>query len=223
MITICENVPQVAYFVIELLKLRSKEAIDRDGSFLIAISGGSIVDLLASRLNNLDLSKWCFVVADERHVEPDHPESNFKLIKESIKPTKVMSPRYYENLEKMASFYDGLIQCKMVDLRKNRFDAIVLGAGPDGHVASLFPGQEWNDGTKMFIPVHNSPKPPPQRISLTRKTMDECDNVFVIVADPAKAQVLNMVQREDTSIPITSKMHVITEKKTVEAAKTNEL
>lgn len=74
-----------------------------------------------------------------------------------------------------------------------RFDITFLGVGPDGHVASLFPdapGVRVTDAT--VIPVRNSPKPPPERLSLTLPVINSSDRVWLALAGPDKASALGL-------------------------------
>lgn len=68
------------------------------------------------------------------------------------------------------------------------FDILLLGVGPDGHVASLFPGHPGLGAEEPgAIAVHNSPKPPPDRVSLTFPTLNTARQVWFLVAGPDKA------------------------------------
>ncbi|HUX68996.1 MAG TPA: 6-phosphogluconolactonase [Cellulomonadaceae bacterium] len=69
-----------------------------------------------------------------------------------------------------------------------RFDVVLLGMGPDGHVASLFPGHpaETASGTAT-VAVHDAPKPPPERVSLTNEAICTADAVWIVVAGAEKA------------------------------------
>ena len=70
------------------------------------------------------------------------------------------------------------------------FDVLLLGMGPDGHIASLFPEHPGVYETEpSVIPVHNSPKPPPNRISLTFRVVQAAREVWVIAAGSEKAKV----------------------------------
>jgi 6-phosphogluconolactonase len=67
------------------------------------------------------------------------------------------------------------------------FDVLMLGVGEDGHVASIFPGHPVNDVTSATAAVHDSPKPPPVRVTLTMPTIRTADEVWLIASGPDKA------------------------------------
>ncbi|SNQ48957.1 6-phosphogluconolactonase [Frankia canadensis] len=70
------------------------------------------------------------------------------------------------------------------------FDVVLLGLGPDGHVASLFPGRPGVVATESVVAVHDSPKPPPERVSLTLPAIQSAREVWVVVAGEEKAEAV---------------------------------
>lgn len=73
------------------------------------------------------------------------------------------------------------------------FDLVLLGVGPDGHIASLFPGREGiREREATVIPVRNSPKPPPERLSLTLPVINSADRVWLCLAGADKASALGL-------------------------------
>ena len=82
------------------------------------------------------------------------------------------------------------------------FDVLMLGLGPDGHVASLFPGHAGYATTgSPVIGVHDSPKPPPLRVSLTLETINKADEVWVIATGAPKADVIAQCLRGNLEFP----------------------
>ncbi|MGM0385960.1 MAG: 6-phosphogluconolactonase [Actinomycetota bacterium] len=76
-------------------------------------------------------------------------------------------------------------------VRDVHFAVVILGVGPDGHVASLFPGRdEVNLGGRGAVAVHDSPKPPPMRVSLTRESLCDADEVWFVAAGAEKAPMV---------------------------------
>ncbi|WP_106402730.1 6-phosphogluconolactonase [Actinocorallia populi] len=73
------------------------------------------------------------------------------------------------------------------------FDVLMLGVGPDAHIASLFPGQEAvHEAGRTAVGVHGSPKPPPTRISLTVPAIRAAEEVWVIAAGAGKAEAVRL-------------------------------
>jgi 6-phosphogluconolactonase len=81
------------------------------------------------------------------------------------------------------------------------FDVLMLGVGEDGHVASLFPEHPDATGTGTAIAVHNSPKPPPTRISLTLEAIRSADQVWLVAAGPDKALSVAGALGGDQALP----------------------
>jgi 6-phosphogluconolactonase len=128
-------------------------AVEKNGRFTIALSGGStprgLYSLLATRGSQIPWKNIYFFFGDERHVPPDHPDSNYKMAQESLL-SKVPVPADHvfrvitenSNPENASTDYEKKLKefFELKDDEFPRFDLILLGMGPDGHTASLFPG-----------------------------------------------------------------------------------
>ena len=79
-------------------------------------------------------------------------------------------------------------------------DLVMLGVGPDGHVASLFPGHEHPSG-ELVVGEADSPKPPPRRISLSRELINRASRVWFVAAGEDKAEAIRGSVQGDTSLP----------------------
>ncbi|WP_342778868.1 6-phosphogluconolactonase [Nocardioides humi] len=77
------------------------------------------------------------------------------------------------------------------------FDVLMLGVGPDGHIASLFPGHPGLDATDAIaVAVHDSPKPPPDRVSLTFEALNRAQSVWFLVSGEPKADAVRRALAE---------------------------
>ncbi len=178
------------------------EAIAARGRFTVAISGGSLPTLvfpaLIAAVPHHQWAGWHVFWADERMVPPTHADSNFRLARETLLDRVPIPPEQIFPLDtalpatEAARKYQRIIETTVGNPPK--FDAILLGMGPDGHTASLFPGHPLLAETaRRVAPVFDSPKPPPERVTLTLPELNRARCVFFIVTGAGKADILPRV------------------------------
>jgi 6-phosphogluconolactonase len=174
----------------------------------LALSGGSTprrtYELLAGKPAELDGVEFWF--ADERCVAPEDEESNYRLASESLfKAAGIASERvhrmeaelgpeagarrYAQALRKGVPESEGALPA---------LDLIVLGIGPDGHVASLFPGASTLEAgdEALCLGVRDSPKPPPERITLSLAVLRAARRCLLLATGASKADAVNAMLAE---------------------------
>ena len=177
------------------------------GQFAIAIPGGSLPPAL--KPVSLDWARTHVFWVDERAVPPSSPESNFRLAREvwlepvSAPPAAIhRMPAEEPDLNAAAASYGQNITRVLGDTP--RLDVVVLGVGPDGHVASLFPGHPaLSEEDRLVVAIVDSPKPPPRRLTMTMPLLTSARRVIVMALGKSKASVMHeALTREDSMLPI---------------------
>ncbi len=171
----------------ELLAGAVTEALAQRGAAHIALSGGRTPRTTYAQLGPL-LPRWDGVhvwFADERCVGPDDPQSNALLVRETLAAPGAVVHRMQGELgaRDAARAYER-------ELGDVVLDAVLLGLGEDGHTASLFPGDAALEADGRVAAVHDAPKPPPDRITLTRATIDGARARILLVTGAGKAAAL---------------------------------
>ncbi|MET0525379.1 MAG: 6-phosphogluconolactonase [Nocardioides sp.] len=162
----------------------------------IALTGGGIAEAVHRELARLSPGSgvdWARVVVwwgDERFVARDSADRNAKGAREafldSVGATQVHempSTDDAADVDAAATAYSTTVREHGAD----EFDVVMLGLGPDGHVASLFPGHPALDDAGIAVGVTGSPKPPPERVSLTFAALNRARSVWFLVSGEQKA------------------------------------
>jgi 6-phosphogluconolactonase len=183
------------------------EAVAQRGRFAIALSGGStpknLYTLIAANASaNLPWDRMFFFWGDERHVPPDDPDSNYRMAKETllskvaIPPANIFRvPAENPDAAAAASAYEQTLR-KFFTLTPGefpRFDLILLGMGPDGHTASLFPDTAALHEKSRLVVANWVEKVNGSRITLTLPVLNAARCVAFLVSGTDKAAVLHEV------------------------------
>ncbi|KAG0680338.1 hypothetical protein C6P40_003474 [Pichia californica] len=183
--------------------------------FNIAISGGSLVNILTKGLlDNKDInwSKWVIYFSDERIVPLNDKDSNFGAFeKEVLAPLAhhgKIGPTIVTINESLIHSSDHSTDAKIAQeyeskLPVNGLDLVLLGAGPDGHTCSLFPGHKLlNEKTLNVASLDDSPKLPPRRITLTFKYLAKCSTLaFVATGASKQASLKDVFENSESKLP----------------------
>jgi 6-phosphogluconolactonase len=186
-------------------------AIKTRGQFTIALPGGSVATNLFPYLAavSLDWSRTDFFWVDERAVSPSSPDSNYRLARTLwLEPVAAPAIRIHRiitddgDLEGAALNYADVLRRVAGD--PPRLDYVLLGTGPDGHVASIFSGLA-SQATEpnLVVVVDNAPKPPPRRVTLTLPVLTNARRVAIIALGREKASAIaEAVNNEDAGSPL---------------------
>lgn len=185
------------------------DIIDDRGLAHIALTGGSIgIDVLAAvnsspARDSIDWSRVHFWWGDERFVPRSDPERNERQAREALLDHLAVpesnvhafpSSDEHATIDEAADLYAAeLARFGEDGDRFPRFDITFLGVGPDGHIASLFPDHQGiRETEKTVIIERDSPKPPPERLSLTRPVINASERIWLVLCGGDKASALGL-------------------------------
>ncbi len=189
----------------------AKQAVAQRGRFTIALAGGStpksLYNLLAANARaTLPWDQMFFFWGDERHVPPTNPDSNYRMADETmLSKIPVAAGNVFriaaENPDAAAAAasYEQTLR-KFFQLEAGQvptFDLILLGMGPDGHTASLFPGTAALQEKSRLVVPNWVEKLKASRITLTLPVLNGARCVMFLVSGTDKATVLRAVLEED--------------------------
>lgn len=182
-------------------------AITERGRFTIALSGGStpknLYTLIAANASaSLPWDRMFFFWGDERHVPPDNPDSNYRMAKETLLSKVAIPPANIFRIPAENPDASAAADAYEQTLRKffavapgefPRFDLILLGIGPDGHTASLFPETAALEETSRLVVANWVEKLQTNRITFTLPVLNAARCVAFLVSGTDKAAVLHEV------------------------------
>jgi len=203
-----EDSEELAKTAVDILAEAVNKLLRQQGQVILAIPGGRSVVAIWKLFVNEDRIPWNNVhifMADERVVPPDHEDSNYKLAfemflqklidtkkmpKENVHP---FTPK--ETEDKGSSYNDEL----------NKFggkpDILILSSGEDGHVGALYPNHHSvKNDSDGYIVMDDSPKPPPVRMTMSRKTMLTAKTVLLLFIGKAKHEAYEKFNSGDDII-----------------------
>ncbi|KAI8377578.1 putative 6-phosphogluconolactonase [Radiomyces spectabilis] len=190
----------------EYVEKLSRDAIQNHGVVSVAISGGSLPKLLSkyvSQNSNIDFSKWHLFWADERCVDYESDDSNYKEVKKTLLDhVNIPEANIHaihepyargKDAQKAAADYESKLKA-FFNGKEPEFDLILLGMGPDGHCCSLFPGHPLLDDNQRWVAsLTDSPKPPPERITLTYPVLNRAKSIVFVTAGEGKQEMVQKI------------------------------
>ena len=196
---VLSDAAELAAAVADRFLLRVASAQARGEEPHIALTGGTIAEVVHQQIalradsSEVDWGRVGFWWGDERFVAPDSPDRNARSARELLLD-RVGATQVHEmpstddapDVDAAAAAYAEEVRSSGAD----EFDLVMLGIGPDGHVASLFPGFPQLDDRQIAVGVTDSPKPPPERVSLTFAALNRTRAVWFLVSGDAKAEAV---------------------------------
>jgi 6-phosphogluconolactonase len=180
----------------------------------VGLTGGTIAEKIHEAVvaateghEDVDWSNVDFWWGDDRYVPADDDGRNAKQAREVMLDRLDVDERRvhempasdgpHDSLEDAAEAYGDEVR----RLGSGQFDVLMLGVGPDGHVASLFPGYPQLDvDDTIAVPVTDSPKPPPERITLTFGALNRSSEVWFVVSGEGKADAVAKALADGTDL-----------------------
>uniref|UniRef100_A0A1J3EZZ4 Probable 6-phosphogluconolactonase n=1 Tax=Noccaea caerulescens TaxID=107243 RepID=A0A1J3EZZ4_NOCCA len=195
------------------------------GLFTVVLSGGDLIDWLCKLvkppyIGSIEWSKWHVFWVDERVCSWEDPDSNYKLAMDGFLSKVPIPHKNIYAIDKNSATDGDAEHCAMLyeECLKNlvkeniipispktgypQFDLQLLGMGPDGHMASLFPGHpQINVKDKWVTHITDSPKQPPKRITFTLPVINSALYNLMAVCDKEQAHAVAEIMKENKPLP----------------------
>jgi 6-phosphogluconolactonase len=188
---------------------RAREAAGAGGRFTVALSGGSTPRALYALLaedaalrNQIAWERTQVFWGDERPVPPGHPDSNYRMARETLLSRVPVPPDNIHRIRGEDADPSAAARDYEETMRKHfrpkegelpRFDLVLLGLGPDAHTASLFPGSDALGETKRWVVANRVERLDTVRITLTAPVLNAAASVVFLVSGEDKAPALKQV------------------------------
>lgn len=203
---ICANESAIVRNVIEQVNQKIIQQLKEENSFHLALTGGSLGLRISSELVatwNEDPEKYSGLHVwwgDERFVPEMSSERNALPVLTGLDQD---SPIHVHQVLPSDSNVDLDVSARRynADLFGIHMNLTILGLGPDGHVASLFPGKWEEAEERNAIAIHDSPKAPPLRVSFSMAQINSSESVWFVVSGDEKHEAVAKIIARDRSIP----------------------
>jgi len=224
-IEVLASAPDLFHAAAEEFVRAARTAIGAQGRFAVALSGGStpkaLYSLLATNYADFVWNRVFLFFGDERHVPPTDADSNYRMVNESLL-TKIQIPA--ENVFRVqaenpdaaaaASEYEAQLR-RFFELRSGdrpsdrpgefpRFDLILLGLGPDGHTASLFPDSPALEEQSRLVVANWVAKFNAHRITFTFPVLNRAAEIIFLASGADKADMVRQVLEGKNTPPLPS-------------------
>ncbi|MFB9312097.1 6-phosphogluconolactonase [Nocardioides plantarum] len=185
----------------------------------VGLTGGSIAEAIHRELarlspgSDVDWTRVSVWFGDERFVAEDSPDRNVAQARAAFLDAVGATQVHSAPASDQVATVDESAEAYGRDVREHAaggFDVLMLGIGPDGHVASLFPGHPALEAVDAIaVGVPDSPKPPPARVSLTFEALARADAVWFVASGEGKAEAVARALADDGSISETPARGVV--------------
>lgn len=178
---------EVAGAACDVIVEAADKAIAADGVFRLVLAGGTTPEKVYHLLAKVscDWSRWVFFLGDERCLPVDDAERNSVMAQRCLLDHINTPPDNIHFIPAELGAEQGALRYAEQLSSQLPFHLVLLGMGEDGHTASLFPGHE-HDVSELVHAVHNAPKPPSDRVSLSRRCLSDAQRVLVLVTGAGK-------------------------------------
>jgi 6-phosphogluconolactonase len=201
---IFESSAEVAEEVCDDILHHAEQAIAERGCFKLVLAGGStpeqVYRLLAKKPAAWE--HWYIYHGDERCLPADHADRNSVMAANALLDHVAIPPEQIFTMPTELGTEQAKLAYQAVIADRLPFDMVLLGMGEDGHTASLFPGHVHNDEESVHA-VYNSPKPPPERITLSAKTLSSTRRLLFIITGASKRAAVKQWQGGEI-LPVTT-------------------
>ena len=212
-LVVADDVASLVDLAAARIRVEAARAIAARGRFRIALAGGSTPRALYPKLvSGIDWARAEIFLGDERVVPPDDPQSNYRMARETLLGPARVPDAGVHRWQTEAADLDAAARAYEQALRAGGgppwLDLALLGLGPDGHTASLFPGTAVLAETARLAAAVDVPAMHARRLTLTYPAFtDGTGSVFFLATGAEKRAALADVLRPDSALPAARIVH----------------